>query len=111
MPETEEYKEMLKKEKDAPERMHTIVLTEKNKEGELLSLDVDEVLPTFIFGEINPILMCKIKDRDKAFFIPFAKIAWFEQNYGVEADIKTAKKMHAEKLKVKKPVFSDASIV
>ncbi len=89
--------ETIKKEKT--ERMHSIVLKEKDKDDNWLSLDVDQVIPIFLFGEQNPMVMGIVDDR--AYFIPFAQMNWFEQNYGVKNDTEVAKTIATEKLKRK----------
>lgn len=72
-------------------RMHSIILKEKDKDGNWLSIDVDGVMPTFILGETLPMLMGIVDDR--AYFIPIEQINWFEQNFGVANDTKLAEEM------------------
>ena len=91
-------------EKKVPERrMHSIILKEKDKEGNWLSIDVDAVLPFHIFGEGQPMIIAIVDDH--AYFIPLEQLNWFEQNWGVEKDAKMAHNMVQEKIsKMNKPV-------
>lgn len=76
---------------ETTKRMHSIILKEKDKEGNWLSIDVDMVMPTFILGETQPMLMGVVDDR--AYFIPIEQVNWFEQNFGVKNDSKLAEEM------------------
>ena len=77
-------------------RMYTIVLKEKSKDGEWLSLDVDDIMPLPMFGENYPMIMGVIDDR--AYMIPFEGLNWFEQNFGVKEHAQQARNMVKEKL-------------
>jgi len=90
------------------ERAHTIILKEKDKEGNWLSLDIDSIFPIFPFGESTPMLMAIVDD--KSYFIPLAQINWYEQNYGVKDDMELGQKIAAQKMKGK-ITQSDASFV
>ena len=78
-------------------RMHTFVFKEKDANGNHLMLDVDQIIPTHVFGENHPMVMCVIDD--KAFFIPYEEMAWFEQNHGVKNDAEIARTMAMEQSK------------
>lgn len=80
-------------------RMHSIVLKEKDKDGNWLAMDVDQVIPVFLFGEQNPMVMGIVDDH--AYFIPFTQMNWFEQNFGVKNDTEFAKTISQEKMKRK----------
>jgi hypothetical protein len=82
---------------EAVSRMHTVILKEKDKEGNMMYMSVDSVMPTFIFGENFPMIMAVVDDR--AFFIPMEQVNWFEQNRGVKNDHKIARAMMDEKRK------------
>jgi len=81
--------------KEESKRMYSIVLKEKDKDGNWLSIDVDEVMPTYIFGENNPMVMGVVDDR--SYFIPINQMNWFEQNFGVKNDVKLAQTLAKEK--------------
>lgn len=95
---------MVKKTEEC--RMHSIILKEKDKEGNWLSIDVDMVMPTFILGENMPMLMGIVDDR--AYFIPIEQVNWFEQNFGVKNDAKLAEEM-AEVAKRKNKTKKDVA--
>jgi len=82
---------------DSPERMHTIILKEKDTQGRFMFLNVDQVIPVNLFGEACPMVMGVVDDR--AYFIPLEQMNWFEQNYGVKKDAKIAKAMYEESKK------------
>lgn len=94
--------------KTVKQRMHTVTFKEKDKDGKFLYLNVDMVMPTWIFGESHPMLMC-ITD-DKAFFIPYENMNWFEQNYGVSEDKKLAESLATEMKKQSKKHVPDVSV-
>lgn len=92
---------MTKKEvKEEKKRMHSIILKEKDTEGNWLSIDVDYILPIHMFGEAYPIVMGVVDDR--AYFIPLETMNWFEQNFGVERDTELAHKLAEAKRTTKK---------
>ena len=93
--------------KEKKQRMHSIVLKEKDKDSNWLSIDVDQIMPVFLFGDANPMIMGVVDDR--AYFITYAQMNWFEQNYGVKTDEKIARAMHEEKIKNSKKHVSDVS--
>ena len=101
-------KEKSKTEEQKPERAHTIILKEKDKDNNWLSLDVDSIFPIFPFGESTPMIMAIVDD--KSYFIPLAQINWYEQNYGVKDDMELGQKIAAQKMKGK-ITQSDASFV
>lgn len=78
-------------------RMHTFVFKEKDINGNHLMLDVDQIIPTFTFGDDHPMLMCILDDH--AFFVPYNEMAWFEQNYGVKSDTEIARSIAIENAK------------
>ncbi len=80
-------------------RMYSIILKEKGDKNDWLSIDVDQVIPTFPFGEQFPVLMAIVDDR--SYFIPLSQLNWFEQNFGAEKDTEMAKAMIDEKRKRK----------
>lgn len=82
--------------KEEPKRMHSIILKEKDVNGNWLSLDVDQILPIFPFGETNPMLMAIVDD--KSYFIPLTQINWYEQNYGVKSDMELGKAIAKQKM-------------
>jgi len=85
-----------------PTRMHSIILKEKDKDGNFLVMDVDMVMPTGMFGEGHPMVMGVVDDR--AYFVPYDSMAWFEQNYGVKKDTELAQALtEARKKKIRKP--------
>lgn len=83
-----------------PERMHTIIFKEKDKDGNQFFLNVDMVLPLFLFGETHPMVMGIVDDQ--AYFIPLTEMHHFEQNYGVKEDTQLAAKITEEKRKIKR---------
>lgn len=97
--------------KDTPEQekqmMHSIIFKEKDKEGNFLLIDVDNLMPSFMFGEAHPMIIGIV--GDKAFHIPLANVNWFEQHYGVKKDTELAMRMLQEKLKKVRPL-QDASV-
>ena len=95
--------------KHKTERMHTIILKEKDKDGNFLCMDVDMILPSGIFGEGFPLVMGIVDDR--AYFLPFSQMNWFEQNYGVKKDAQIAKTMQEENAKKRNKKYVDASII
>lgn len=92
-----EFETLIKPEKEEPKRMHSIILKEKDKDGNWLSLDVDSIFPHFPFGETNPMLMAIVDD--KSYFIPLAQINWWEQNFGVRKDMELGKMIAEQKMK------------
>ena len=95
--------------KHKTERMHTIILKEKDKDGNFLCMDVDMILPSGIFGEGFPLVMGIVDDR--AYFLPFSQMNWFEQNFGVKKDAKLAQTMQDEIQKKRNKKYVDASII
>ena len=90
---------MTEEEIKTTERLHTIVLKEKDKEGNWLSLDVDTIFPVAPFGETVPMIMAIVDD--KSYFIPLAQINWYEQNHGVKGDLELAQTMNEQRMKKK----------
>lgn len=83
----------------APTRMFTIILKEKDGKGRFMFLDVDQVIPVHPFGEQFPTVMGVVDD--KAYFVPYEQMSWFEQNYGIKKDTKIAKAMFEDQEKRK----------
>lgn len=82
------------------EKMHTIILKEKDKDGDFIGIDADSVMPTKIFGDSCPAIAVFVGDR--AFFIPVENMLWLRQNYGAKTDAEMAERMAKEFIDSKK---------